>query len=1320
MGEVEGQTPQSADRCRYAGRATGTLRRLALAVTAILAIIGVSAAPSFAARGHEFAGAFGWGVLNGASELQRCESKELPTVPPSCQQGLSGNGPGQFGDPAAVAVNEATGNVYVVDKANNRVEIFNASGTKFEGGFNGSGLLPNEGKAAGSGGLEEEVATGQFDEPEGIAVDNSCVLRHLSEPKCKEEDPSNGDVYVVDTNGHKGGTFEEERMVIDKFDPSGKYIGQITRNPNGQPFSEEGFRELFGVAVDRRGEVWVEGHNFGPLQNGAANYTNALTNAWIAFRSTENQQSALPAPGFAVDSEDNLYVHNTFPGIDRIAKFTADGELITAEVDEEAPTGVAVELSSDDVYVSHASNVHRLSSSLASLEALDKAPGAPSFGGVAANSATLNVYVADPPENRVEVFAPEAPGIPTVATGGESVSDVTATSASFAAEVNPRSEENEGATSYSFQYGPCDTPSTCSTSPYTQSTPVPQGVLAPNYEPDLIAAHPQNLAPHTVYHMRVAAHNSHGEAQGVEELIFTTQGPGASPSPDGRQWELVSPPDKHGAIIFPIKGSGVIQAAANGGAISYLTNAPSESQPAGFSQAVQILSRRGSSSWLSQDIATPHETAAGISITSEGEYRFFAEDLSGAVVQPFGPFTQATSPQASEQTLYLRANFPPGDPSHPCNSSCYRPLVSGCPGEGEPCPGPIEEVANVPEGTKFGTENGRPIFLGASPDASHVVLGSPAKLTEDAPAEGEAGSGSLYEWSGGQLAVVSVLPNGSPAPASTRPALGFIGGNANTRIARHAVSAGGGRVVWSAGELDGSKQPTGNHHLYLRDTLSEQTIELDAPEAACTAEGKCKGGAQPIFQTASADGSRIFFTDSQPLTLASGNSDLYECEIEEAEEEPPTCKLSDLTSPGSGEAGAGVLGLVAGASEDGTVLYFTANGRLATEPSARGDEAVAGDCKGNTERVAFESETAPQRCNLYARTGGQTRLVAVLSGADFPDWSLRETGLRGLTARVSPDGRRLAFMSRRSLSGYDNRDALSGKPDEEVFLYNSAVGGGQGALSCASCDPSGGRPRGVQYSRIDTDETGLAGGSRIWPQGVWIAASVPGWTAINEAQGLALHQSRYLANSGRLFFNSADALVPQDANKSEDVYQYEPPGVGDCNGEKATFSPASGGCVALISSGTAKQESAFLDASESGDDVFFLTGERLLPSQDVDRSLDVYDAHACSGAAPCLPEAPTPPLACEGDACQSPGGPPEDQTPGSLTYQGPGNPTPPPAPLIKHKSAAELKAEKLKQALKSCRKQKRKRKRSACEAKARKLYGPHKAKKSKKSSRKKR
>ena len=77
---------------------------------------------------------------------------------------------------------------------------------------------------------------------------------------------------------------------------------------------------------------------------------------------------------------------------------------------------------------------------------------------------------------------------------------------------------------------------------------------------------------------------------------------------------------------------------------------------------------------------------------------------------------------------------------------------------------------------------------------------------------------------------------------------------------------------------------------------------------------------------------------------------------------------------------------------------------------------------------------------------------------------------------------------------------------------------------------------------------------------------------------------------------------------------------------------ASGGCVGLISAGTSAEESAFMDASETGGDVFFLTLSRLLP-QDYDTSFDVYDAHECTAAAPCAPPAALAPPPCTDGRC---------------------------------------------------------------------------------------
>ena len=111
----------------------------------------------------------------------------------------------------------------------------------------------------------------------------------------------------------------------------------------------------------------------------------------------------------------------------------------------------------------------------------------------------------------------------------------------------------------------------------------------------------------------------------------------------------------------------------------------------------------------------------------------------------------------------------------------------------------------------------------------------------------------------------------------------------------------------------------------------------------------------------------------------------------------------------------------------------------------------------------------------------------------------------------------------------------------------------------------------------------------------------------------------------------------------------------------------SAGCVGLVSSGTSSESSWFLDASETGGDVFFLTTARLAP-QDQDIAYDVYDAHECTQFAPCLPVSVAVPP-CETEAsCKAA---PELQpalygSPASATFSGAGNATaPPPVRAVK-------------------------------------------------------
>lgn len=393
-------------------------------------------------------------------------------------------------------------------------------------------------------------------------------------------------------------------------------------------------------------------------------------------------------------------------------------------------------------------------------------------------------------------------------------------------------------------------------------------------------------------------------------------------------------------------------------------------------------------------------------------------------------------------------------------------------------------------------------------------------------------------------------------------------------------------------------------------------------------------------------------------------------------------KLACETTP----LASNVRGTVVGAGEDGSYVYFVSTAALAT---AQGPKAVAGEN------------------NLYVDhdNGGtwEPEVIATLPAEDENDWS---TGLKSLTARVSPDGRWLAFMSRKSLTGYDNRDANSGEPDEEVYLYGAA---GK-RLICASCNPTGARPLGMRYgSNGDLFGNGLlGGGDRVWEETTWLAANIPGWDPAG-GEGLTVYQARYLSNGGRLFFNSGDALVPQDVNGTWDVYEYEPAGIGSCGEASTTFGPRSGGCVDLISSGESPEQSAFMDASENGDDVFFLTAGQLV-RQDVDTSFDVYDAHVCSSSVPCATTPVSPPPCSSGDSCKVA---PTPQpaifgAPASSTFNGAGDVT-----ALAESAAAPkplTRTQRRTRALRACGK-KPKMERRVCERHVRKRYGAKQSRK---------
>lgn len=292
------------------------------------------------------------------------------------------------------------------------------------------------------------------------------------------------------------------------------------------------------------------------------------------------------------------------------------------------------------------------------------------------------------------------------------------------------------------------------------------------------------------------------------------------------------------------------------------------------------------------------------------------------------------------------------------------------------------------------------------------------------------------------------------------------------------------------------------------------------------------------------------------------------------------------------------------AAADGSLAYFIHAGALYRYVAAAGTStAIASGVSGVLAVSADGAYVYYQDAEgLELWRQGSVRQIAAGAGAtvasDYPPATA--------TGRLGAAGSVLAFLSAAPLAG-DDTDAGTGLPDTELYLYDS----GDGTLICASCNPTGERPR--------------------------ASARIPGL----EANGrVGLYRPRVLSADGRrVFFETADSLSSADVDARTDVYQWEAPGEGGC-GEAP-------GCLDLISSGRG-EGGRFLDASADGSDVFFLTGESLVDADP--GSIDAYDARVGGGLAE--PEAPIP---CVGDACQALPSPPEDPGAGTAVPSS-GNP----------------------------------------------------------------
>jgi phosphodiesterase/alkaline phosphatase D-like protein len=788
---------------------------------------------------------------------------------------------------------------------------------------------------------------------------------------------------------------------------------------------------------------------------------------------------------------------------------------------------------------------------------------------------------------------------------GESIDQITETSATLHAKVNPF----ENATGYHFEYV---TDAQFQASGFASATNVPASdeSLGSGSSTISVAQPVEGLQPGTAYHFRVVATNANGTNHGPGK-VFTAytalpsygscpnegfrDGPSAK-LPDCRAYEQASPADKHGLGVLTNRQDGDTAADGNAVAFSAVAGLPAAG---GASQAYAFIALRTSSGW---------RTTSSTPILPAGHE---------VVLNGYTPnLTTSYSSDTDDGNFYI----------------------------GDLGAGTWDKVLSPAGGISFDTSVGA-----VSGDPQRFLLSSRSAFTPDAvDFTNSASQINLYDYDRGTLSLADRVPvfpatscddDGGPdcisSPEGAENRLGLLPG-----LVSDTMSDDGSRILFTE---------SGSGRIYLRE--GSKTVQVNASQASSSDPN----GHKPAHWWASSpDGATAYFTSCEKLTddatavstnagtCGNGNqrggnevgADLYAYEA-------GTGQLHDLTVDSNSDPKGADVKTVLAVSPDGSWIYFLANGRLA--PGAQ-----PGDCTSQEGQ-----------CELYAiHDGGAPVDVTTYSAADSPTEIADNYAPKAWAANNGT----LLLRTTRPLTSYDNTGLCkrSGKPDEtyvpgpctELYRYQP----GEGSIICVSCDPTGAPPIG----RVITTSQDVADFLGVPPSSHRADAS---FTRNLSADGNRV----FFQTPEKLVIadTNGDGGCPENFNPAhqhngkypcQDVYEWEAPGSGSCTQGGPAYSAQDAGCLYLLSSGTNDNDSGIpylIGASVSGNDVFIRTTNQLVP-QDEDELYDIYDIRVQGGLAS-QHEVNAPP--CGGpEQCRAAG----TQAPaaagaGSAAFSGPGN-----------------------------------------------------------------
>lgn len=465
---------------------------------------------------------------------------------------------GSFGGGAvSVAANNAMGDVYVLDATNGVVDVFDGTGgyvCQITGGPTPSASECNG--AAGSDtpthsfaqlrGIAVDQATGNVYVLDVLGYENAVLdifsaggayLRQISLASLPAfrgpfiegfaVDDFNGDVYVADSADFSVST-------VYVLNASGAYVGNLSSEST--PAQSFGSKPISVAADDASGEVYVTdaSHEVTDIFTPSGEYLKQIA------------PSSIEGSGTAIDqANNNVYITDRAARVVFIFDAVPLPDVTTGAASNVQPTSVTLngtvnpdglpvtscvfEYGTDTSYGQSVPCVQSVGSGTSPVAVSADLSGLQEgttyhFRLVAENANGPN-QGAD-----VEVTVPAAPTIVSakVANLGSGTADLTA-------QINPHAAPS----TYHFEYG--------TSMAYGTSVPIPDGTIAAGVTAQTVAQHVSGLQANATYHWRVVAQDIAGSTTGADHtFIYSQSGSGL---PDNRAYEMVTPPRKNAALI---------------------------------------------------------------------------------------------------------------------------------------------------------------------------------------------------------------------------------------------------------------------------------------------------------------------------------------------------------------------------------------------------------------------------------------------------------------------------------------------------------------------------------------------------------------------------------------------------------------------------------------------------------------------------------------------------------------------------------------------------------------------------------------------------